>query len=88
IEDAVMELDGIKNVTSTAQQSSGSISVEFEFGRDIDQSMREIQNKIDQVRNILPINLLPPTLRKSNPEDQPILWVALTSSDPNERPID
>ncbi len=88
IEDAIMELDGVKSVTSSAQQSSGRISVEFELSRDIDQAMREIQNKINQVKNVLPINLRPPTVRKSNPEDQPILWVALTSDDPNERPID
>lgn len=88
LEDAIMELDGIKNVTSEAQQSSGNISVEFEFGRDIDKSVREIQGKIAQVANVLPVNLKPPTVRKSNPEDQPILWLALTSDDPNEKPID
>src|SRR5947209_18606472 len=33
LEDAIMEIDGIRNVSSTAQQSSGSISVEFELNR-------------------------------------------------------
>ena len=88
IEDAIMEIDGIRSVTSTAQQSSGSIGVEFELNRDIDVSLQEIQNKINQVKNILPINLAPPSLRKSNPEDQPILWLALTSDDPNEKPVE
>ena len=50
--------------------------------------MQEIQNKINQVKNVLPINLFPPTLRKSNPEDQPILWLALTADDPSEPAID
>src|SRR3954465_15210539 len=40
VEDAIMELDGIRSITSSAQQSSGSISVEFEFNRDIDQAMQ------------------------------------------------
>src|SRR5262249_33801220 len=88
LEDAIMQLDGIKNVTSKAQQSSGSISVEFELDRDIDVSMQEIQNKINQTRNVLPVGLFPPTLRKSNPEDSPILWLALTSDDPGTKPID
>ena len=61
LEDAIMEIDGIRNVTSSAQQASGSISVEFELDRDIDESMQEIQNKINQVRNILPVDLFPPT---------------------------
>jgi len=88
VEDAIMELDGIRSVNSTAQQSSGSISVEFEVNRNIDVAMQEIQNKINQVKNLLPINLFPPTLRKINPEDQPILWLAVTSDDPNLKPID
>src|SRR6185312_9367916 len=78
----------IRSITSSAQQSSGSISVEFEMSCDIDRAMQEIQNKINQVHNLLPNNLFPPTLRKSNPEDQPILWLALTSDDPKTRPID
>ena len=88
LEDAIMEIEGVRNVTSSAMQSSGSIAVEFELSRDIDEAMQEIQDKINQVRNLLPINLFPPTLRKSNPEDQPILWLALTSDDPNTKPID
>ena len=88
IEDAVMEIDGIRSVTSTAQQSSGSIAVEFELGRNIDRAMEEIQNKINQVRNLLPVNLFPPTLRKSNPEDQPILWLVLTNDDPKVPKMD
>jgi hydrophobe/amphiphile efflux-1 (HAE1) family protein len=88
IEDAIMEIDGIRSVTSSATQSSGSISVEFELNRNIDRSMQEIQNKINQVQNLLPLNLFPPTLRKQNPEDSPILWLALSSEDPNTKPID
>jgi hydrophobe/amphiphile efflux-1 (HAE1) family protein len=88
IEDAIMEIDGIKSVTSTAQQSSASIAVEFELSQNIDRAMEEIQNKIDQVKNLLPLNLFPPTHRKSNPEDQPIIWIVLTSDDPATKKID
>jgi HAE1 family hydrophobic/amphiphilic exporter-1 len=88
IEDAIMEIDGIRSVNSTAQQSSGSISVEFELNRDVDEGVQEIQNKINQVRNLMPNSLYPPTVRKSNPEDQPIMWIVLVSKDPNEKPMD
>jgi len=88
LEDAIMEIDGIRSVTSTAQQSSGTIAVEFELDRDIDRSMQQIQNKINQVQNLLPVNLFPPTLRKTNPEDMPMMWLALNSDDPNEKPMD
>ncbi|MGZ3807263.1 MAG: efflux RND transporter permease subunit [Bacteriovorax sp.] len=88
IEDVLMEIDGVRSVNSSAMQSSGSISVEFELNRNIDESMQEIQTKINQVRNLLPRDLTPPIIRKSNPEDTPILWLALTSDDPNTKPID
>jgi hydrophobe/amphiphile efflux-1 (HAE1) family protein len=88
IEDAIMEIDGVRSITSTAQQSSGTIAVEFDLSRDIDAAMQEIQNKINQVSNILPVDLFPPTIRKSNPEDSPILWLTLTSPDPNMKLID
>ena len=78
IEDAIMQTEGIRSLTSSSQQSSASIAVEFELDRNIDQAMQEVSNKINQVGNLLPVNLLPPTIRKSNPEDQPILWLALT----------
>ncbi len=79
IEDAVMQIDGIRNVTSNAQQSSGNVTIEFELDRNIDEAMQEVQSRIQQVSNIMPVNLLPPTVRKSNPEDQPILWIAVAT---------
>src|SRR3984957_10676421 len=70
VEDAIMQIDGIRSVTSTAQQASGSIAIEFELTRNIDDALQEVKNHIQQVQNILPTNLLPATLRKTNPEDQ------------------
>src|SRR5580698_3380998 len=54
LEDSIMEIDGIRTITSSAQQSSASIAVEFELNRNIDESMQEIENKISQVQNLLP----------------------------------
>lgn len=79
IEDAIMQIDGIRSITSSSQQSSASISVEFEINRNIDEAVQEVQNRIKQVQNLLPKDLLQPTVRKTNPEDQPIIWLAVTS---------
>ena len=88
LEDAIMEIDGIRNLNSSSQQSSGSISIEFDLSKDIEEAIKEVQNKINQVTNVLPINLAPPTIRKINPEDQPIMWVAVTSKNPDAKPIE
>lgn len=79
IEDTIMQIEGIRSIRSTSSMSSGSISVEFELGRDIDQGIQDVQNRISQIQNQLPKDLRPPTVRKSNPEDSPILWIALTN---------
>jgi HAE1 family hydrophobic/amphiphilic exporter-1 len=79
IEDAVMGIEGIRNITSKSQQSSASISIEFDLSKDIDVAVQEVQTRVSQVQNLLPVNLDPPTIRKTNPEDQPIVWLVLTS---------
>ncbi len=88
VEDAIMQLDGIRSITSTAQQSSASIAVEFELNQNIDQALQDVKNRIQQVKNLLPIALFPPVLRKTNPEDQPIMWLGFTATDPKIPLID
>src|SRR6202161_4171399 len=66
IEDSIMQIDGIRSITSSAEQSSASIAVEFDLNRNIDEAMQEIENHIVQIQNLLPNNLFPPTVRNSN----------------------
>jgi hydrophobe/amphiphile efflux-1 (HAE1) family protein len=79
IEDAVMEIEGIRSVTSTSRQSSANVSIEFELNRNIDIALQEVQTRIAQAQRFLPEDMNPPIIRKSNPEDQPILWMVLLS---------
>ncbi len=88
IEDAIMQIDGVRQITSTAQQSSGTIAVEFDLSQNVDVAMEQIQDRINQVQNLLPTDMFPPTLRKTNPEDQPILWLTLSAIDPKTKLID
>lgn len=81
IEDTVMGIEGLRTVTSTASQGIANITCEFELNHNIDVALQEVQNRIFQVRNHLPIKLYPPVITKTNPEDQPILWVMVTADD-------
>ena len=42
---------------------------------------QEVQQRISQIQNTLPTQLYPPVISKTNPEDQPILWVMLTADE-------
>jgi HAE1 family hydrophobic/amphiphilic exporter-1 len=78
IEDVVMGVQGIREVSSVSRQGSASVTIEFELNRDIDVALQEVQTKIAQAQRNLPKDLDPPVVSKSNPEDQPILWLALS----------
>ena len=79
IEDAVMTVEGVRSVTSTARYAQASISVEFELSRDIADALQEVQNKVAAAQRYLPSDIEPPVISKTNPEDQPILWMSVTS---------
>jgi HAE1 family hydrophobic/amphiphilic exporter-1 len=79
IEDAVMGIEGLKNVTSTASHGTANITCEFELDHNIDVALSEVQDRISQARRKLPTQLYPPVITKTNPEDQPILWVMVTA---------
>ncbi|MBS1961222.1 MAG: efflux RND transporter permease subunit [Bdellovibrionales bacterium] len=76
IEDAVMAVDGIQLVQSTSQQGSTSITIQFNLDQDINVALQQVQTKISQAQRNLPQTIDPPTITKTNPNDQPILWAA------------
>ena len=82
LEGAVMSIQGIKDVSSTSKRGSVNITIEFDLGRDIDVAMQEVQAKISQAAHDLPHDIDPPTVSKTNPEDQPIVRVALSGDRP------
>lgn len=78
IEDAVIQVEGIKDMSSSSRQGSASVTIEFELNRDIDAALQEVQTKIAQAQRNLPREMDPPVITKTNPEDQPIMWLALS----------
>ena len=79
LEDAVMTVEGVRSVSSSSSYAQASISVEFELNRDIAQALQDVQNKVASAQRNLPKDIDPPVVSKSNPEDQPILWLTLSS---------
>src|SRR5271157_1245498 len=80
LEDAVMSIEGIRDVTSSSQEGLTNIVIEFELNRDIDTALQEVQAKILQAQKNLPNDIDPPIVTKSNPEDNPIVWMALSGT--------
>ncbi|MBN2078517.1 MAG: efflux RND transporter permease subunit [Spirochaetes bacterium] len=84
LEDAVMTIEGIRNVSSVSMEGLTTITIEFELNRDIDSALQEVQTKILQSQRNLPSDIDPPIVTKSNPEDRPIMYTSL-SGDTDQR---
>ncbi|WP_457302443.1 efflux RND transporter permease subunit, partial [Phyllobacterium sp. P5_D12] len=74
------QISGVTQMTSVSTLGSSSITLQFELDRNIDGAAQDVQTAINAAGGQLPSNLpSPPTYRKVNPADPPILVLALTS---------
>lgn len=87
IEETLMSIQGITGISSKSRAGNASITVEFDIDRDIDAAAQEIQNAISRIQRRLPKDIDPPVVRKSNPEDSPILWLAVSSDTLNQQQL-
>ncbi len=78
LEDSLAQVEGVTSLVSTARQGSAQITVELDISRDVDLALQDVQTKIAQVARRLPRDIDPPVVSKTNPEDQPIMWIAVS----------
>jgi HAE1 family hydrophobic/amphiphilic exporter-1 len=80
LERQLAQIPGIAQMTSTSSLGSTSITIQFDLNRSIDGAANDIQGAINAASGQLPKNLpTPPTYRKVNPADSPILLLSATS---------
>ncbi|MGK5084324.1 efflux RND transporter permease subunit [Bdellovibrionota bacterium FG-1] len=79
IEGGLTSVPGIKTMTSSSRTGSASISLEFGLDKDINVAVQEVQSALARVQRNLPADVEPPTVSKSNPDDQPILQLSVTA---------
>ncbi|MBL9188816.1 MAG: efflux RND transporter permease subunit [Opitutaceae bacterium] len=80
MEQQFSSIPGIDSMTSVSSLGSTSISIQFNLDRNIDGAAQDVQSAIAAVQRRLPRDMPnPPSARKSNPADDSILLIALTS---------
>jgi hydrophobic/amphiphilic exporter-1 (mainly G- bacteria), HAE1 family len=73
-------IEGIETISATSRQGETDVTLEFELDRDIDAAAADVQSAISRVSRRLPDDMdEPPSYRKVNPADAPILLLALRS---------
>jgi hydrophobe/amphiphile efflux-1 (HAE1) family protein len=78
IEQAVISVQGVQDIESDMRQSTATIKLTFQTSKDIDAALQETNSKLRSVK--LPDDVLPPTIEKENTDDNPIMWLAITST--------
>ena len=80
LETQFAQISGLSQMTSTNALGSTSITLQFDLNRNIDAAAQDVQTGIDAAGGQLPKNLpSPPTYKKVNPADSPILLLSVHS---------
>jgi len=78
IEEALTQVEGVKAINSSSSQGGGRVNIELGLERNVDQALQDVQTRIAQIARSLPKDIDPPVVSKNNPEDQPIMWIAVS----------
>ncbi|MBB1093202.1 efflux RND transporter permease subunit [Rhodopseudomonas palustris] len=81
IERQLSTIAGISSMSSSSSQGTSVITIQFDLGRNIDAAALDVQTALTIAQRRLPIEMTtPPSFRKVNPAEFPVLFVALSSS--------
>ncbi len=81
LERRLARIAGVSEMTSNSKMGSTSVVVQFELNRDVEAASRDVQAAINASGGDLPADLpSPPRMRRMNPNDAPIMVLAMTST--------
>ncbi|MCX7970544.1 MAG: efflux RND transporter permease subunit [Negativicutes bacterium] len=80
LEKEFTKIDGLQSMFSRSSEGMTTITLSFDFGRDIDAAAQDVNTAIASAQGNLPSAMTtPPSYHKYNPAEQPIMYFALTS---------
>ena len=85
LERQFMQIPGLELVTSNNGQGHSSFVLQFDLDKSLDGAATDVQAAITRASGQLPLDLpSPPTFTKTNPNDQPIMYIAMVSDTATE----
>jgi hydrophobic/amphiphilic exporter-1 (mainly G- bacteria), HAE1 family len=80
LEKQFQTIPGLATISSSSTLGNTSLTLEFEEGRNIDAAAVDVQAALLRAQRTLPVEMtIPPSYRKVNPADAPVLIIAMTS---------
>ena len=80
LEDKISGISGVDKINSTSRDGFAQILVQFVFSKPVDQATQDIRDAISAVRSQLPAEILEPIIQRFDPNQLPIVSLALTST--------
>ena len=84
LEGQLVSLSGLKSMTSTSSEGSSSISLEFNYGTDLESATNDIRDKISRVTKNLPDDAGSPSIFKMSADAMPIMRIAVRGNRSND----
>ncbi|MDR0349829.1 MAG: efflux RND transporter permease subunit [Tannerella sp.] len=81
IENILNGLSDLKHITSSSRENISVVSLEFEYGIDIDVATNDVRDKLDIVKSSLPDDVDNPVLFKFGADDIPIIILSVTAEE-------
>jgi multidrug efflux pump len=83
LEEAINGIAGIKSLTSTSNDGTSNITVEFDVGADLEAAANDVRDKVSGAQRNLPPDVEPPVVSKADSDSQPIVFLAVQSATRN-----
>ncbi|HEV2202719.1 MAG TPA: efflux RND transporter permease subunit [Bryobacteraceae bacterium] len=78
LEEAVSSVSGLDELTSEASEGSARITCKFVLERDTEGAAQDVREKVSAAIRFLPVNALPPTIAKDDPDSDPVLSLLIS----------
>ncbi len=81
VENSLNSVDGLKNITSNSRDNISVVTLEFEWGADIDEALNDIRSYVDLLFDNLPDGVSRPMILKLNSSAMPIMIYGFTAKE-------
>lgn len=75
VESAVVSVNGLKSMSSNSNEGSSTVSLEFDYGTNLDVVINDIRDKLDRIKRALPENAGTPSIMRFSSDSQPIMRI-------------
>jgi len=84
LEKAINSIDGIRNITSSSNQGSSNITIEFNLEKNLEEAANDVRDKVSQAVRSLPQDIdAPPVVSKADADSEPIITMTVQSATRN-----